>query len=52
MEQVETQLAREPYALPKLVIKRQPSDIFSYEFEDFELVNYEAHPGIKATVAV
>jgi thymidylate synthase len=52
VEQVKTQLEREPYALPKLVIKRKPDSIFDYTFEDFEFENYEHHPGIKAPIAV
>lgn len=52
LEQVKTQLAREPYVLPKLVIKRKPDSIFDYVYEDFEFVGYEHHPAIKATVAV
>jgi thymidylate synthase len=51
-EQVETQLAREPLALPKLIIKRKPTSIFDYKVEDFELVGYEHHPAISAPVAV
>lgn len=52
MEQVQTQLQREPYPLPKLVIKRKPDSIFDYVYEDFEFENYQHHPGIKAPVAV
>ncbi|OQW95015.1 MAG: thymidylate synthase [Beggiatoa sp. IS2] len=52
LEQATLQLKRSPYPLPQLVIKRQPSDIFSYQFEDFEFVNYQAHPAIKAPIAV
>ncbi|KAF4326151.1 hypothetical protein G195_000034, partial [Phytophthora kernoviae 00238/432] len=52
VEQVKTQLEREPYALPKLVIKRKPDSIFDYTFEDFEFENYQHHPGIKAPIAV
>ncbi|MFB5758855.1 thymidylate synthase [Paenibacillus medicaginis] len=51
-EQVRTQLQREPYPLPKLVIKRKPDTIFDYTFEDFEFVNYQHHPAIKAPVAI
>ncbi|OPG95898.1 thymidylate synthase [Chryseobacterium mucoviscidosis] len=52
VEQVKTQLEREPYALPDLVIKRKPDSIFDYTFEDFEFENYQHHPGIKAPIAV
>lgn len=52
IEQVKTQLEREPYPLPKLVIKRKPESIFDYKYEDFEFIDYKYHPTIKATVAV
>ncbi|WP_353190080.1 thymidylate synthase [Pandoraea pnomenusa] len=52
LEQVQTQLAREPHPLPKLEIARKPDSIFDYRFEDFEITGYEAHPHIKAPVAV
>lgn len=52
MEQVEEQLQREPLALPRLAIKRRPDSIFDYKFEDFEILNYESHPHIRAAVAV
>lgn len=52
LEQAELQMARTPYALPKLVIKRRPESIFDYEFDDFEVVGYESHPHIKAEVSV
>lgn len=51
-EQVATQLARAPKALPQLKILRKPDSIFDYKYEDFELVGYESHPAIKAPVAV
>jgi len=51
-EQVETQLAREPYPFPTLRIARRPPTIFDYTFEDFEVVDYRHHPGIRAPVAV
>ena len=52
LEQADEQLAREPLPLPTLAIKRHPQSIFDYTFEDFEILNYEAHPHIKAAVAV
>jgi thymidylate synthase len=52
LEQTDEQLAREPLPLPRLSIKRRPPTIFDYSFEDFEILNYEAHPHIKAAVAV
>ncbi|MDA0693632.1 MAG: thymidylate synthase [Proteobacteria bacterium] len=51
-EQVETQLARSPRALPKLSIKRKPATIYDYAFEDFELSDYDPHPHIPGAVAV
>ncbi|RIY31402.1 thymidylate synthase [Psittacicella melopsittaci] len=51
-EQVELQLTREPYPLPQLIIKRKPESIFDYDFDDFEVVNYQSHKAIKAPVAV
>ncbi|PZT92592.1 MAG: thymidylate synthase, partial [Gordonia sp. (in: high G+C Gram-positive bacteria)] len=42
----------EPYPYPQLVLRRTPQDIFSYELEDFELVDYQHHPTIKAPIAV
>jgi len=52
LEQANQQLSRTPYPLPQLKIKRKPASIFDYEFEDFEIVNYQAHPSIKAPIAV
>jgi thymidylate synthase len=52
LEQVELQLSREPYPLPQLVLKRKPASINDYKFEDFEIVNYQAHPHIAGVVAV
>ena len=52
LEQVDLQLSRDFYPLPKLKILRKPDSIFDYEFEDFEIAGYESHPAIKAPVAV
>jgi thymidylate synthase len=52
LEQARTQLAREPYPLPRLRILRKPPSIFDYAFEDFEFVNYRHHPAIPAPIAV
>jgi thymidylate synthase len=52
LEQVKLQLTREPFPLPQLVIKRKPSLIFDYKYEDFEIVNYQCHPTIKAPIAI
>jgi thymidylate synthase len=52
LEQADEQLARTPLPLPRLAIKRRPASIFEYQYEDFEIVNYQFHPAIKAPVAV
>jgi thymidylate synthase len=52
MEQVNLQLERQPFALPRLYFKCKPKSLFDYQFEDIEIVNYQAHPHIKASVAV
>ena len=51
-EQVELQLSRQPHPYPVLNIKRKPASIFDYEYEDFEVLDYQHHPAIKAPVAV
>lgn len=52
MEQVQTQLKREERDLPTMEINPAVKDIFSFKFEDFNLVGYNPHPAIKAPVAV
>lgn len=52
IEQVKLQLTRDPKPLPQLKINSIVKDIFSFQFEDFEIVNYEAHPHIKGAVSV
>lgn len=52
IEQVKLQLTRTPKELPQLNIKRKPTSIFEYEYEDFEILNYNPEPPIKADVAV
>jgi thymidylate synthase len=51
-EQADEQLQREPLALPTLALRRRPASIFDYSFEDFEVLNYQSHPHIRAAVAV
>jgi thymidylate synthase len=51
-EQVRLQLARTPHPYPVLDIKRRPPSIFDYAYEDFEVLDYQCHPPIKAPVAV
>lgn len=52
IEQAKLQLSREPFPLPLMKINPDVKDIFSFRYEDFELQNYQCHPGIKAPVAV
>lgn len=52
LEQVELQLTREPKPLPKMKINPNVTNIFDFTYEDFELVDYEAHPHIKGVVSV
>ena len=52
LEQAREQLARKPYPLPTMKLNPDVKDIFGFTFEDFTLENYQAHPHIKAKVAV
>ena len=52
LEQTDLQLSREPYPLPKMKINPAVKSIFDFKYEDFELVDYQAHPHIKGVVAV
>jgi thymidylate synthase len=52
IEQARLQLSRTPFALPQMKINPAVKNIFEFKFEDFELVNYQFHPHIKAPVAV
>jgi len=52
IEQVELQLSRQPFSFPSLHIQKRANSLFSYEFEDFLIENYQHHPAIKAAVAV
>lgn len=52
LEQADLQLTREPLPLPSMKLNPEVKDLFDFRFEDFELVGYEAHPHIKAPVAV
>ena len=51
-EQVKAQLNRDPYPLPALRFTRRPASLFDYQYDDIEIINYEAHPHIKGVVAV
>ena len=52
LEQARLQLTREPLPLPQMKLNPAVKDIFAFKYEDFELVNYQSHPHIKAAVAV
>ena len=52
IEQAKLQLSRKPYPLPVMKINPDVKDIFSFRYEDFELLNYQFHPHIKAPVAI
>lgn len=52
LEQTQLQLSREPRPLPKLQINPEVKDIFNFRYEDFELLDYDPYPGIRAPVAV
>ena len=52
IEQAQLQLTRQPYPLPEMKINPDVTSIFDFHFEDFELVDYQAHPHIKAKVSV
>jgi thymidylate synthase len=52
LEQVDTQLQRKPFPLPRLAIKRRPPTLFDYRYDDFEIVGYQSHGALKAPVAV
>lgn len=52
LEQVKLQLSRTPFVLSQLQFKRHPASLFDYEYDDIEILNYQAHPHIKGQVAV
>jgi len=52
VEQVETQLSRTPYPLPRMQINPEVKDLFTFRYEDFELLDYRCHPAIRAPIAV
>lgn len=52
LEQVQTQLARTPYALPQMKLNPAVTDLFAFTFDDFTLEGYQSHPHIKAPVAI
>lgn len=52
LEQINLQLSRDPKPLPQLKMNKDVKDIFGFQYEDFEIVGYEAHPPIKGVVSV
>jgi len=52
LDQAREQLARKPYPLPTMRLNPEVKDIFDFKYEDFKLENYQAHPTIKAEIAV
>ncbi len=52
LEQAKEQLGRKPYELPVMKINRKRTNVFDFEYNDFELLNYKAHPHIKGAIAV
>ncbi|MBK9272300.1 MAG: thymidylate synthase [Saprospiraceae bacterium] len=52
IDQANVQLSRSPYPLPKMLINKKVEDIDQFVFSDFELINYQSHPAIKAPISV
>ncbi len=52
VDQVKLQLSREPYGIPEMKINPEVKNIFDFKYEDFELINYKAHPHIKGAISV
>jgi thymidylate synthase len=52
LQQADMQLARAPLPPPRLIIRRRPASIFEYQYEDFEFMDYQFHPAIRAPIAV
>lgn len=52
LEQVKLQLTREPYPLPTLRLNPEVKSIFDFKYEDFEIINYQAHPHIRGEISV
>ena len=52
LDQADLQLTRTPYPPPRLCIRRKPPSLYDYEFEDFDIQNYQSHAAIKAPIAV
>ena len=52
LDQADLQLSRAPYPLPRLRLRRRPSSVYEYVFDDFDIQNYQSHAPIKAPIAV
>jgi thymidylate synthase len=52
LDQAKIQLTREPFPLPRMILNPSIRSIFDFNYEDFELVNYQSHPQIKAEISV
>jgi thymidylate synthase len=52
LEQVNTQLSRQPFPLPQMKLNPERKDLFDFRFDDFEIVDYQSHPAIPAPIAV
>jgi thymidylate synthase len=52
LEQADLQLTRAPFPQSKLLIRRKPPSLFDYSFEDFEILDYQSHPAIKAPISI
>jgi thymidylate synthase len=52
LEQARLQLSRQPYPLPQIQLNPAVSDLFAFHYDDFQLLNYQSHPAIKAPIAV
>jgi thymidylate synthase len=52
LEQVETQLSREPLPLPTLQLNTEVKDLFAFQYNDIQVLNYQSHSAIKAPVAI
>ena len=52
LEQAKIQVERKPFPLPKMVLNPDVTSIFNFDYEDFQLMEYQAHPHIKADVAI
>jgi len=52
LQQTDLQLSRSPFPLPQMRLNPNITDLFAFGYEDFELLNYQSHPSIKAPIAV